>query len=230
MPATTLARQARRIVKPILFLLCLVPALRLLAGALGIGGVSLGADPVEEILETCGKWTLNFLIITLCVTPLRQLTGWNDLVRFRRLLGLFAFTYACLHFASYLVLDRGLELGTVLEDVAKRPYITIGFSALLLLIPLAVTSTNRMMRKLGRRWQKLHRLVYVIAILGVWHFYWQVKADVREPLYYAAALGVLLGYRLWRTRMRLSRDGAPRARSLPAPGVRPEESPEGLSR
>lgn len=220
----------RRIAKPVLFLLCLMPAARLLAGAFDIAGISLGADPVEEILETCGKWTLNFLIVTLCVTPLRQLTGFNDLIRFRRMLGLFAFTYACLHFLSYLVLDRGLELGTVLEDVAKRPYITIGFTALLLLVPLAVTSTNRMMRKLGRRWQKLHRLVYVIAILGVWHFYWQVKADVRDPLFYAAALAVLLGYRFWRARLRVSPGVALPARSPPARAARPGESPQELPR
>jgi methionine sulfoxide reductase heme-binding subunit len=172
---------------------------RLLAGALGVAGVNLGADPVEEILETCGLWTLRFLLITLTVTPLRRLTGLNDLIRFRRMLGLFAFTYACLHFLAYLVLDRGVEWGAIVEDIAKRPYITIGFTALVLLFPLAFTSTKSMMRRLGRRWQRLHRLVYVIAILGVWHYYWQVKADVRDPLLYAAVLALLLGYRAWKS-------------------------------
>ena len=191
--------QVRRIYKPLLFVACLLPAARLVAGACGIAGQSLGTDPVHEILHTCGKWTLNFLLITLCVTPLRELTGLNSLLRLRRMFGLFAFTYACAHFLSYLLFDQGLDWRAILEDIVKRPYITIGFTALLLLLPLAVTSTNRMMRRLGRRWQKLHRLIYVIALLGVWHFYWQVKADVREPLIYAGILTALLGYRSWRT-------------------------------
>lgn len=207
--------QVRRIYKPLLFVACLLPATRLLAGALGIAGFSLGTDPVHEILHTCGKWTLNLLLITLCVTPLRQLTGLNPLVRVRRMLGLFAFAYACLHFLSYLLLDQGLDWGAILEDIVKRPYITLGFTGLLLLVPLALTSTNRMMRRLGRRWQKLHRLVYVIAVLGVWHFYWQVKADVREPLVYAGILTVLLGYRWWRARRRSA--SAPAARAVPVP-------------
>ncbi len=198
----TFDQQLRRIYKPALFLLCLLPLARLVAGALatyGIPtGIALGADPIAEILHGLGKWALNFLLITLCVTPLRQLTGLNFIIRLRRMLGLFAFTYALLHFTAYIVLDRALLWSTIFEDIAKRPYITIGLLALLLLIPLAVTSTNRMMRKLGRRWQKLHRLVYVIAILGVWHFYWQVKADVREPLIYAGILAVLLGWRVWK--------------------------------
>jgi sulfoxide reductase heme-binding subunit YedZ len=126
-------------------------------------------------------------------------------LRLRRMLGLFAFFYVLLHFTIYVVLDQELALRSVLADVAKRPYITIGFAALLMLIPLAITSTNRMMRRLGRRWQKLHRLIYVIAVLGVWHYYWQVKRDVREPLLYAAILAALLGYRYvrwWRRRAR----------------------------
>jgi sulfoxide reductase heme-binding subunit YedZ len=153
--------------RPLLFVLCLLPLAKVAAGVAQVAGISLGADPVEEILETFGKWTLNFLLITLCVTPLRQLTGFNDLIRFRRMLGLFAFTYACLHFATYLVLDRGLEWEAIVVDLGKRPYITIGFTALVLLFPLALTSTRGMMRRLGKRWQKLHRLVYVIAILGI---------------------------------------------------------------
>ena len=205
----------RWLLKPAIFVACLLPLARLVAGAFGLAGVSLGANPVETILETCGKWTLNLLLITLCVTPLRELTRVNALIRVRRMLGLFAFTYAALHFTTYLVLDLRLDFDNLAGDIAKRPYITIGFTALLLLIPLAVTSTNRMMRKLGRRWQKLHRLVYVVAILGVWHYYWQVKADVREPLIYAAILAVLLGYRAWKSarRTRSSRSVAAETRA-----------------
>ena len=205
----------RWLLKPAIFVACLLPLARLVAGAFGLAGVSLGANPVETILETCGKWTLNLLLITLCVTPLRELTRVNALIRARRMLGLFAFTYAALHFTTYLVLDLRLDFDNLAGDIAKRPYITIGFTALLLLIPLAVTSTNRMMRKLGRRWQKLHRLVYVVAILGVWHYYWQVKADVREPLIYAAILAVLLGYRAWKSarRTRSSRSVAAETRA-----------------
>ncbi len=221
----------RRILKPAVFLACLLPLSRLVAGAFGFAGVSLGANPAEEILETLGKWTLNFLFITLSVTPARELTGLAPLIRLRRMLGLFVFTYALLHFTTYLVLDQELDLAGVLEDVAKRPYITIGFAALLLLIPLAATSTNAMMRRLGRRWQKLHRLVYVIAILGVWHYYWQVKADVREPLVYAGILALLLGYRAWRAwqkkRRAQQQAGAKRASQsgLPAgPARRPQAS------
>ncbi len=217
----TFEQQIRRIYKPLLFAACLLPLARLLAGVFGVGGVSLGANPIDEIQDTLGKWALNFLLITLSVTPLRQLTGVNALLRLRRMLGLFAFTYVTLHFCNYLLLDQSLDAAAIVEDIAKRPYITIGFAGFLLLIPLAVTSTNRMMRRLGRRWQKLHRLVYVIAILGVWHYYWQVKADVREPLIYAAALTVLLGFRVWRQRQQRLRSAAPRvapaqpSRSLP---------------
>jgi sulfoxide reductase heme-binding subunit YedZ len=206
-------QRLRRVYKPALFLICLLPLLRLIAGALqtyGIPtGISLGADPIAEILHSCGKWTLNFLLITLCVSPLRQITGWNSVIRLRRMLGLFAFAYAALHFTAYIVLDRSLLWSTIFEDILKRPYITIGVLALLMLIPLAVTSTNRMMRKLGKRWQKLHRLVYPIAILGVWHYYWQVKADVREPLIYAGILAVLLGWRVWRWRRRQASNRSP---------------------
>ncbi len=215
----TLEQQIRWIYKPLLFVACLLPLARLVAGAFGVGGVSLGANPVDKIQDTLGKWALNFLLITLCVTPLRQLTGVNALIRVRRMLGLFAFAYVTLHFSNWLLLDQSLDLSAIAEDIAKRPYITLGFIGFLLLIPLAVTSTNRMMRKLGRRWQKLHRLVYVVAILGVWHYYWQVKADVREPLIYAGVLTLLLGYRFWRHRQR--QPAAPQAappqpsRSLP---------------
>jgi sulfoxide reductase heme-binding subunit YedZ len=185
-----------RVLKVLVFLLCLVPLGKLVLETLGVAGLSLGANPVEELIHRCGKWGLNFLLITLAVTPLRRLTGAVWLIRFRRMLGLFAFFYVLLHFLMYAGLDQRFDLGVILEDIAKRPYITVGFTALLLLVPLALTSTNRMMRRLGRNWKKLHRLVYAIAILGAWHFYWQVKLDTLEPLIYIGILAVLLGYRI----------------------------------
>ena len=192
----------RLVYKPLVFAASLLPFAWLLCGAFGWLGFDLGADPVKKLEHECGSWALKFLLITLLVTPLRQLTGLSHLQRLRRMLGLFAFFYAVLHFTVYLSLDLEFNFRTLFADIAKRPYITIGFAALLLLIPLAITSTNKMMRRLGRRWQKLHRLVYVIAVLGVWHFYWQVKRDVREPLIYAAILAALLGYRWLKSRRR----------------------------
>jgi methionine sulfoxide reductase heme-binding subunit len=203
--------QIRWLWKPLVFLACLLPALRLAAGALNalglthIGGVALGADPVKVMLHTCGRWTLNFVMITLCMTPLRDLTHWVGWLRFRRMLGLFAFFYVLLHFSVYLLLDQSGKLGALWQDIVKRPYITIGMLGLLLLIPLAATSTAAAQRRLGRRWTRLHRLIYVIAILGVWHFWWQVKKDIREPLLYACGLTLLLGYRLWKHRQSLAR-------------------------
>jgi sulfoxide reductase heme-binding subunit YedZ len=197
----TVEKRYRLIYKPIVFIASLTPALLLLAGAFNLFGRELGPDPVARLLHSCGKTALNFLMLTLLVTPVRQLTGFSNLVRLRRMLGLFAFFYASTHFLIYLILDQELDLANVTKDITKRPYITIGFTALMLLIPLAVTSTNKMMRRLGRRWQKLHRLVYVIAVLGVWHYYWQVKRDVREPLLYVGFLVILFGWRLaWRWR------------------------------
>ncbi len=149
------------------------------------------------------------------MTPLRQLTGWTHILRLRRMLGLFAFIYALLHFLVYLGLDQELDFVGVTKDIVKRPYITVGFTALLLLVPLAVTSTNRMMRRLGRRWQKLHRLVYVIAMLGVWHYCWQVKKDCASRCIYAAMLALLLGYRAVRSR-RKRQPAAATSKSAPA--------------
>ncbi len=181
-----------------MFLAALVPAALLLGGALGVGPRQLGADPVRALLHSCGITALNLLLITLLVTPLRQLTGLPQLQRLRRMLGLFAFFYAVLHVTVYAWLDQGLDFAAIGADIVKRPYITIGFLALLMLVPLAVTSTNGMMRRLRKRWQTLHTLIYPIAILGVWHFWWQVKKDIREPLLYAAMLALLLGYRVLR--------------------------------
>ena len=191
-----------RLAKFLLFFLCLVPAGKLLLEAFGVAGLSLGANPIETLLHRLGIWGLNFLLITLAITPLRYISGWNWLVRFRRMLGLFAFFYVFMHFLVYAGLDQRFDLQAIFEDIAERPYITIGFTALVLLIPLAVTSTNGMMRRLGARWKKLHRMVYGIAILGVWHFYRQVKLDTLEAVLYAAMLALLLAYRIWRRYVR----------------------------
>ena len=172
----------------------LVPLVLLVARAFGLG--DLGANPVQEVLHTLGKTGLNPLLISLAVTPLRRLTGLNWLVGLRRALGLLAFAYALLHALTYAVLDWRLDLSTLLADITERPFITIGFLAVVLLIPLAVTSTNAMQRRLGRRWRTLHRAVYVIAMLGVVHFFWQTKLDTSEASLYAAILAVLLGFRL----------------------------------
>ena len=202
--------------KVAVFAASLIPFALLLAGAFGVGGADLGANPVEALIHRNGKWGLNFLLITLAVTPLRRLTGWNWLIRFRRMLGLFAFFYLTMHFLAYALVDHRLDLGRIVEDIVQRPFITIGLLALVLLIPLALTSTRGMVRRLGRRWQQLHRLVYVVAILGVWHFWWQVKQDVFEPAVYAAVLVVLLGYRVvsGRRRARASAESRDEARSI----------------
>ena len=204
-------RATRWIAKPLLFLLCLLPAGWLLAGLADLTGfahfpaATLGANPVDKIQDTLGIWGLRLLLATLAVTPLREILGWPRLFLFRRMLGLFAFFYVSMHFLWYLLVDQGLDWRLWIEDIAKRPYITVGFTALLLLIPLAVTSTKRAMRRMGRRWQRLHRLIYPAAILGCTHFYWQVKADIREPLVYALVLAALLGWRLYRNRQRAGR-------------------------
>lgn len=194
----------RRIIKHTLFIACLMPLAWLVARAFEWGG-TLGANPVEMIQDTLGQWGLRFLVITLAITPLRDWFNAPWLISLRRMLGLFAFAYVLLHFLTWLILDQGLYWSGVLEDIAKRPFITIGFLAFVLLVPLAVTSTNKMMRRLGKRWKRLHRLIYPIAILGVWHYYWQVKADVREPLVYASIVAVLLGWRVWKSRRSASR-------------------------
>ncbi len=197
-----------RLTKPLLFLACLMPLAYLAAAAFGLAGLGLGANPVEKLLHELGRWGLKFLLITLSVTPLRRWTGWNWLIGYRRMLGLFAFFYVVLHFVVYAVLDQGFDIGAIGEDILKRPYITLGMAGLLMLIPLAVTSTRGMMRRLGKRWQKLHRLVYVIAIAGVWHFYWQVKLDTLAPTIYALVLALLLGVRVYHKQMtRLRRQG-----------------------
>ena len=188
-------KQVRLIWKPLVFALCLVPFALVVTDALELTG-RLGANPVEEIQDRFGIWALRFIMITLAVTPLRRITGWNWLARFRRMFGLFTFFYVLMHFVTWLVLDQGLLLAAILEDLVERPFITIGFVALVLLIALAATSTNAARRRLGRRWQTLHNATYAIGILGVWHYWWQVKKDITEPLIYAVILAVLLGARI----------------------------------
>lgn len=181
--------------KILLFLLSLTPLARL--AWLGFHD-GLGANPIEFITHSTGTWTLVFLLITLSVTPLRRLTGRNDLIRYRRMLGLFAFFYACLHFTTYIWLDQFFDWSGIVKDVIKRPFITVGFASFVLLIPLAATSTHAMQRLLKRRWQQLHRLVYLIAIGGVAHYWWLVKKDITQPALYALALALLLGFRGFR--------------------------------
>lgn len=201
--------------KPLVFAACATPAVLLTLGILAAVGIiphspmDLGADPVDRLLHACGITALNLLLITLLVTPLRRWTGWNHLLRLRRMLGLFAAFYALAHFVVYAWLDQGLDLAAIGADIVKRPYITIGMLALLMLVPLAITSTNGMMRRLGRRWQTLHRLVYAITLLGVWHFWWQVKRDIREPLIYAGIFAALMAVRLWWIRAKSAPATAP---------------------
>jgi sulfoxide reductase heme-binding subunit YedZ len=186
------------------FLICLVPLGMLVWRALT---ANLGANPVEFIQHATGDWTLRFLVFTLCISPLRKLLKLPELIRFRRMLGLFAFFYACLHFLTYLGPDQSFDLAAIWKDVAKRPFIMVGFTAFVLLIPLALTSTAGWIRRLGgRRWQMLHRLIYISAICGVIHYYWLVKSAVLRPLTYGAIVAVLLLWRLgdWFLRRRIT--------------------------
>ena len=181
-------------IKAVVFAACLIPLARL--AWLGFHN-RLGANPIENITHSTGWWTLAFLMITLSVTPLRRLLNLSWLLRLRRTLGLYAFFYGSLHFTTYFWLDQFFDWGEIVKDIGKRPFITIGFSAFVLLVPLAVTSTNAMVKRLGaRRWQLLHRLVYAIAALGVLHFWWLVKKDITEPFIFACLLALLLIIRL----------------------------------
>src|SRR5437867_9300370 len=200
--------------KVAVFLLCLVPLDALIWRALHNG---LGANPVEIIQLATGRWTLRFLIITLCITPFRKLLDLPDLIRFRRMLGLFAFFYVCQHFLTYLGPDQSFDLAGMWKDVAKRPFITVGFLGFVLLIPLALTSTTGWIRRLGgKRWQMLHRAIYISAISGVVHYYWLVKSDVRKPLFYGALVAILL---LWRLGIWISKRRSQVPARVAAPGV-----------
>ena len=191
-------KQIRFVWKPLVFLACLLPFVLVVTDAFELTG-RLGANPIEEIMDRFGNWSLRFILITLAVTPLRKLTGRNWLLRFRRMLGLFTFFYVLMHFLTWLALDQGFLMSAIVEDLVKRPFITIGFTALILLTAMAATSTNGLRRRMGRRWDQLHYAAYAVGILGVWHYWWQVKKDIAEPLIYAVILAALLGYRLWST-------------------------------
>ena len=225
----TAKQTIRWILKPAVFLAALIP-FGLLVQRLMTG--NLGADPLKEITNETGLWTLRLLCITLTVTPIRRLTGWNAVVRFRRMLGLFAFFYGTVHFLIFIVADRLASLGfpslaewqtvralaaSIGEEILKRPYITVGFTSWVCMLALALTSTAGMVRRLGgKRWQRLHRLIYVAAVAGVVHFWWLVKADVREPQAYSVVVGALLALRLvWWVRTRAS---APVGRTKMAQG------------
>lgn len=198
-----------------IFLLCLVP-LGILVWRTLTG--NLGANPVEFIQHATGDWTLRFLVFTLCITPLRKILKLPELIRFRRMLGLFAFFYACLHFLTYLGPDQSFDPRAIWKDVAKRPFVTVGFTAFVLLIPLALTSTAGWIRRLGgRRWQMLHRAIYISAICGVIHYYWLVKSAVLRPLTYGAIVAVLLLWRLgdWFIRRGRTITAAPKTQRAP---------------
>jgi sulfoxide reductase heme-binding subunit YedZ len=200
---------APRSAKPALFLLCLAPALWLAAGA---WRGSLGVNPIEKVTLETGQWTLRLLAATLAVTPLRRLAGWPELIRFRRMLGLFAFFYACLHALTYVWLDQFFDWEEIARDIVKRPFITAGALSFAAMVPLAVTSTRGWIARLGgRRWQRLHRLVYLAAAAGVVHFWWKVKSDIREPAFYALLFAALLLARLFRPRKAAPPQSAPLA-------------------
>lgn len=203
---------ANKWTKVLLFFVCLIPIAQMIYNSFT---GHLTANPVEYFQHTTGDWTLRFLVITLCVTPLRKLLKVPELIRFRRMLGLFAFTYGCLHFLTYLGPDQSFNFAGMLKDVAKRPFVTVGFTAFVLLIPLALTSSAAWIRRLGgHRWQMLHRLIYVSAVCGVIHYYWLVKSAVLRPLIYAGIVALLL---LWRFVDWMIRRG--RAVRSVAPGV-----------
>jgi sulfoxide reductase heme-binding subunit YedZ len=205
--ASTIDRRYRWLYKPLLHLACLAPLVLALGGVLLASGVEavprwlaseLGVDPTRRLLGIAGKTALNLLLVTLAVTPLRVLSGNAHLLRLRRTLGVYAFVYALLHFVVYVALFQSFQWSEIVKDIYKRWYIVLGFSAFLLLLPLAITSTNAMMRRLKRRWAKLHRLIYAIALLGICHYWIQTKKDLSQPELYAAILTLLLGFRLWR--------------------------------
>ena len=223
-------RTVRRVFKPLVFLASLGPVGWLVWAALT---GNLSANPLSDLTNETGVWTLRFICITLAITPLRKLTGWNAAIRFRRMTGLFAFFYGTLHFLTYVIADRfaGLDfpdgmlawstarnlVASVGEDVYKRPFITVGFTAWMTLVPLALTSTAGMIRRLGgRRWNLLHRLVYLTAMLGVLHYWWLVKADVQRPLTYGVVVAILLGARILWARRRATATAPAAARNAPA--------------
>lgn len=214
-----------RLLKPLLWAACLIPAARL---AWRAWSGDLGANPIEEVTHATGDAALIILMVTLAVSPLRRLTGWNRLIQLRRPLGLFAFFYATLHLATYIVLDQFFAFEYIIDDIKERPYITVGTAAFLLLVPLAITSTKGWIRRLGKRWQKVHRLVYASAALAVLHYIWLVKADLRRPLVFAGILVILLLLRTPPARALLERARAAirRRPPRPAPSLKPTPEPD----
>ncbi|MDT8452181.1 MAG: protein-methionine-sulfoxide reductase heme-binding subunit MsrQ [Gammaproteobacteria bacterium] len=190
-------KTVRFVIKPAVFIACLLPLVMLIVGLIND---TLGANPVEAMTHETGEWTLRFLLITLLVTPARQILKLTWLIKFRRMLGLFAFFYATLHFITYIWFEQYFDWAEIVKDIIERPFITVGFAAFVMLIPLALTSNKMMMRRLKKNWVKLHKLIYVIAVLGVLHFIWLVKADYLQPFIYSAILLVLLSYRAYQQR------------------------------
>lgn len=193
-PAPARTGWSPAVLKRVLFVVCLLPLVRLVVLGFGHG---LGANPIEFVTRSLGTWTLSFLLITLTITPLRRWTGQGQWLRYRRMLGLFAFFYGVLHLTTYLWLDQFFDWADILKDLYKRPFITAGMAAFLLLVPLAATSNDRSVRALKRNWSRLHKLVYPAAVLAVLHYWWLVKLDVTQPAIYAALLSLLLGLRVW---------------------------------
>ena len=200
-------------IKPLVFIVCLLPALRLLVDGLRS---QLGANPIEMVTHETGDWIMIFLMITLAITPLRRITGLNALISFRRMLGLFAFFYGTLHFLTYIWLDKFFDLHEIVKDVYKRPFITAGFTGFVLMIPLAITSTKGWIRRLGKRWALLHRLIYVSAIAGVIHYIWLVKKDEAKPFFWAFILSILL---LWRVGAWIAKRSKASAAKVPETGL-----------
>lgn len=185
----------RRVIKPAIFLVCLLPFVLLVFNFIT---ENLSANPLDDITDETGTWTLRFIVITLCMTPLRRITGWSGFTQLRRMVGLYAFFYGSLHFFTYLFFDKFFEWSEIVADIPKRPFILVGFLSFSLMIPLAITSTDRLTKWIGgKRWNALHRLIYVTAIGGTVHYLWLVKADIQRPLTYGAIIAILLGYRLW---------------------------------
>ena len=200
MTANSLLQRRMGMIKVVLFVVCLLPLVRLIVLGFTDG---LGANPIEFITRSTGTWTLTFLLVTLSITPLRKILNQPGLVRLRRMFGLFAFFYVSLHFITYIWLDQFFDLAEIAKDIVKRPFITVGFLAFVLLIPLAATSNDAVIKRMGaQRWQRLHRLVYVIGILGVVHYWWLVKKDLTQPIIYASVLAMLLAYRIVAARQR----------------------------
>lgn len=193
-----MSRRKITLLKILVWILCLGPLLTLLAKGFHLVSQDLGADPISVITLTTGHWTLILLLVTLSVTPARRITGWNWLIRFRRLIGLFAFFYGCLHLLTYIWFDKFFDFPEMIRDIGKRPFITMGFLAWTLMLPLALTSTTASIRRLGKRWQTVHRLIYFSATAGVIHFWWLVKKDISRPEKYALVLALLLLFRMLR--------------------------------